>query len=77
MAESGTRPWLPIRLLDGAQNSWFNTAGLFDEKLAVTPLSNRMGIRLSGRPILLRRGGQMPEPDEKGKRFLKIPVNEL
>ena len=23
------------------------------------------------------RGGQMPEPDESGKRFLKIPVNEL
>ncbi len=23
------------------------------------------------------RGGQMPEPDESGKRYLKIPVNEL
>ncbi len=23
------------------------------------------------------RGGQMPEPDDKGKRFLKVPVNEL
>ncbi len=23
------------------------------------------------------RGGQLPPPDEKGKRFLKVPVNEL
>jgi len=23
------------------------------------------------------RAGRMPEPDESGKRFLKIPVNEL
>lgn len=23
------------------------------------------------------RGGQLPEPDESGKRFLKVPVNEL
>ena len=23
------------------------------------------------------RGGHLPEPDESGKRFLKVPVNEL
>jgi hypothetical protein len=23
------------------------------------------------------RGGQLPEADETGKRFLKVPVNEL
>jgi hypothetical protein len=23
------------------------------------------------------RGGQLPPPDEDGKRYLKVPVNEL
>ncbi len=23
------------------------------------------------------RGGQLPEPDESGKRYLKVPINEL
>jgi glyoxylase-like metal-dependent hydrolase (beta-lactamase superfamily II) len=23
------------------------------------------------------RGGQMPEPDDSGKRFFKVPINEL
>jgi biotin-dependent carboxylase-like uncharacterized protein len=41
----------PLRVLDGPQASWFDTSGLWTEEFRVSASSNRMGLRLEGRPL--------------------------
>jgi 5-oxoprolinase (ATP-hydrolysing) subunit C len=42
-----------LRVLDGLQVDWFSQAEFYDQQFAVTPASNRMGLRLQGRPLTL------------------------
>jgi antagonist of KipI len=37
-----------LRVVDGRQASWFNRREIFAHEFAVTPASNRMGLRLEG-----------------------------
>lgn len=49
-----------LRVVRGAQADWFQFEDLLNEVYAVTPASNRMGLRLEGKPLVPRRG-TMPE----------------
>jgi biotin-dependent carboxylase-like uncharacterized protein len=41
----------PLRVLDGPQASWFDLSALVGEEFRVSASSNRMGLRLEGRPL--------------------------
>jgi len=56
-----SKPML-IRTLDGPQASWFEAGEFYDQAFAVTPTSNRMGLRLRGRPLLLPKRELVSEP---------------
>jgi len=49
--------WL-LRVLVGPQRDWFNGELFFEQAYQVTPLSNRMGIRLRGE-VLTRKPGEL------------------
>jgi biotin-dependent carboxylase-like uncharacterized protein len=51
-----------LRVLDGPQVSWFDTREFFDQTFAVTPASNRMGLRLHGRPLTIPDRELVSEP---------------
>jgi len=40
-----------IRVIDGPQADWFPLAGFFEQVFTVAPASNRMGVRLQGKPL--------------------------
>ncbi len=42
---------VPLRALLGPQADWFDADDFFGQPYTVTPSSNRMGLRLSGRPL--------------------------
>lgn len=46
----------PLRVLPGPQADWFDPASFFDQVFTVTAASNRMGLRLQGRPLVRRQG---------------------
>ena len=41
----------PLRVIDGLQMSWFEETEFFGQEMTVTSASNRMGLRLQGRPL--------------------------
>lgn len=49
---------LTLRVYDGPQADWFATDTFYGEGYAVTPASNRMGLRLRG-PTVARRPGEL------------------
>ena len=46
-----TNPQREIRVVPGLQSSWFPPGELVGKTFAVTPASNRMGLRLAGDPL--------------------------
>lgn len=40
-----------ISVLPGLQEAWFDKAEFYDQAFTVTPASNRMGLRLKGKPL--------------------------
>ncbi|HEV8060434.1 MAG TPA: biotin-dependent carboxyltransferase family protein [Gemmataceae bacterium] len=50
-------PWIwnrepsVLRVLDGSQAAWFSKNEFFEQSFTVSPASNRMGLRLIGRPL--------------------------
>ncbi len=53
---------LPLRVLDGVQADWFAAAELYSQVFAVAPASNRMGLRLLGKPLRLPLRELVSEP---------------
>jgi len=58
----GLRPSPTLRVLDGAQASWFPKEDLYSGDFAVAPASNRMGIRLTGTPLPVPARELVSEP---------------
>jgi antagonist of KipI len=54
---SDRRP-IPLRALPGPQSDWFAADRFFAQEYAVSPASNRMGLRLTGE-ALARRPGEL------------------
>ena len=52
----------PFTVLPGLQASWFNEAEFHDQTFTVTPASNRMGLRLKGKPLTMPRREMVSEP---------------
>jgi allophanate hydrolase subunit 2 len=50
-----------LRAVDGLQREWFADDAFFGEEYQVSPASNRMGIRLTGRPLTRRPGELVSE----------------
>lgn len=57
----GTFPQ-PLRFLPGAQSDWFDPALFTSQTFAVSPASNRMGLRLQGEPLSRPAGEMISEP---------------
>jgi 5-oxoprolinase (ATP-hydrolysing) subunit C len=51
-----------LRVLDGAQAGWFDPDEFYPQAFTVTPASNRMGLRLHGRPLTLPGRELLSEP---------------
>jgi antagonist of KipI len=51
-----------LRVVDGLQASWFDREALFAHEFAVTPASNRMGLRLEGPSLTKRARELLSEP---------------
>lgn len=60
---SGTvRRRFRLRFLDGPQADWFHQEDFLSQVFVVTPASNRMGLRLQGRPLERPRWEMVSEP---------------
>jgi biotin-dependent carboxylase-like uncharacterized protein len=55
-----------LRALAGAQVHWFDLEQIFGPRFAVTPTSNRMGIRLQGEPLRRPERELVSEPVAPG-----------
>jgi antagonist of KipI len=51
-----------LRVLEGAQSDWFTQAEFYDQDFAVTPSSDRMGLRLRGMPLTMPNREIVSEP---------------
>jgi antagonist of KipI len=51
-----------IGVMPGLQATWFDDAEFHGQEFRVTPASNRMGIRLSGRPLTMPGREMLSEP---------------
>ena len=62
------RPWGweqehgTLRVMDGPQADWFEVEEFYSQPFTVTPASNRMGLRLAGRPLRLPGRELVSEP---------------
>ncbi len=57
--------WPPERtlhVLPGQQADWFHEPDLYEQVLTVSPASNRMGLRLQGKPLTLPARELLSEP---------------
>ena len=52
----------PVRTLPGLQADWFDEAEFYRQMFTVTPASNRMGLRLSGKPLTMPQRDMISEP---------------
>jgi antagonist of KipI len=59
-------PPLPLRCLPGPQRDWFADDAFFTRSYRVSPASNRMGLRLTGEPLIRRPGELVSEPVAPG-----------
>lgn len=55
-----------LRVLPGPQRDWFPDDAFFRQPFAVTPASNRMGLRLTGESLAKRAGELLSEPVAPG-----------
>ena len=51
-----------IAVLPGLQAEWFDDVEFYEQTFTVTPASNRMGLRLSGKPLTMPRREMISEP---------------
>ncbi len=51
-----------LRVVDGLQADWFCTEEFYSQEMLVSPDSNRMGLRLHGRPLTLPKRELLSEP---------------
>jgi antagonist of KipI len=51
-----------LRALPGPQADWFDPPAFFGPTFAITPASNRMGLRLRGEPLVRKPGELVSEP---------------
>lgn len=51
-----------LRCLPGPQADWFEVDAFLNQKYVVSPLSNRMGLRLGGKPLALPNRELVSEP---------------
>jgi biotin-dependent carboxylase-like uncharacterized protein len=51
-----------LRVLPGVQSDWFQASEFFPQEFVVLPASNRMGLRLQGRPLRLPARELVSEP---------------
>jgi len=51
-----------LRVLKGAQADWFSEKDFLDQQYEVSPASNRMGLRLEGRPLAVPDRELVSEP---------------
>src|SRR5262249_21312753 len=51
-----------LHVLEGPQASWFNAGEFYGPPFVVTPASNRMGLRLHGRPLTMPDRELISEP---------------
>jgi antagonist of KipI len=52
----------PLRVIEGLQASWFDQGQFYNQHFTVTPASNRMGLRLQGRPLAVPKRELVSEP---------------
>ncbi len=52
----------PLRALPGPQANWFDLSEFFGPPFTVNPASNRMGLRLQGKPLQRKPGELVSEP---------------
>ena len=55
-----------LRALEGPQADWFRAAEFFGQEFRVSAASNRMGLRLQGRPLTLPDRELISEPVSPG-----------
>jgi biotin-dependent carboxylase-like uncharacterized protein len=55
-----------LRVIAGPQASWFRSAEFYEQTFTVRPASNRMGLRLEGRPLTLPDRELVSEPVAPG-----------
>lgn len=55
-----------LRTLPGAQRTWFEAQDFLQQEYIVAPASNRMGLRLEGRPLVLPARELVSEPVAPG-----------
>lgn len=51
-----------LRVLPGQQADWFSATAFYQQTFAVSPASNRMGLRLQGKPLMLPAREMVSEP---------------
>src|SRR5205807_8584373 len=51
-----------LRIIAGAQREWFDLADFYAHEFTVSPTSNRMGLRLEGKPLALPDRDLVSEP---------------
>jgi len=51
-----------LRVLEGLQADWFAQEEFYDQDFTITPASNRMGLRLQGRPLTMPERELVSEP---------------
>src|SRR5262249_40071490 len=56
------RERLILRVLDGPQATWFALDEFYSQEFTVMPVSNRMGLRLSGAPLTMPDRELLSEP---------------
>jgi 5-oxoprolinase (ATP-hydrolysing) subunit C len=55
-----------LRILPGMQADWFDLDAFLSQEYEVTPVSNRMGLRLRGRPLPFPKRELLSEPVSPG-----------
>jgi antagonist of KipI len=56
-----TSTWT-LRVIAGQQANWFDERDFYSQAFSVTPASNRMGLRIEGRPLALPNRELLSEP---------------
>jgi antagonist of KipI len=59
-------PGPELHVLHGPQADWFQESELYSQEFTITPASNRMGLRLEGRPLTMQPRELVSEPVAPG-----------
>ena len=55
-----------LRVLEGLQADWFDIDSFMEQEYQVSPISNRMGLRLQGKSLTFPQGELLSEPVSPG-----------